>query len=261
MSAERPPGADDAAAATGDVARLLVLVPAAGGGARFGGARRKQYAPLDGRPLLACTLERLAKACPDAVLAIAVAPDDEEHRDVLDALPQKVHVIACGGPTRAATVRAALLAVGDAWRDHDWLLVHDAARPCVPVEALQRLRASLADDAVGGLLAVPVADTLKRAAASAGDNAHAPRVERTEDRTGLWQAQTPQMFRFGVIRAALAHADAVDVTDEARAVELLARRGGCAAPRLVPGSPLNVKVTYPADLELARAILSLQRDR
>jgi 2-C-methyl-D-erythritol 4-phosphate cytidylyltransferase len=136
--------------------------------------------------------------------------------------------------------------------DDDWLLVHDAARPCVPASALGRLVAELGDDAVGGLLAIPVADTLKRE-----DREIPARVLRTEDRAGLWQAQTPQMFRCGVLRAAFARAEALAATDEAQAVEALAATGACAAPWLVEGSTLNIKVTYPADLALAAAILAL----
>ncbi len=123
----------------------------------------------------------------------------------------------------------------------------------MPIDALQRLVAELADDPVGGLLAIPVADTLKR------EDPRVPaRVLRTEDRAGLWQAQTPQMFRYGVLRDALARPGALDATDEAQAVEALSAEGACALPRLVAGSALNVKVTFPADLALAAAILAVQ---
>ncbi len=125
----------------------------------------------------------------------------------------------------------------------------------MPVDALQRLVGELADDAVGGLLAIPVADTLKR------EDPLAPgRVLRTEDRAGLWQAQTPQMFRYSVLRDALARPGALAATDEARAVEALAATGACALPRLVAGSTLNIKITFPADLALAAAILAVQED-
>jgi 2-C-methyl-D-erythritol 4-phosphate cytidylyltransferase len=131
--------------------------------------------------------------------------------------------------------------------------VHDAARPCVPVDAILRLTAALADDAVGGLLAVPIADTLKR-----DDPAGSGRVLCTEERAGLWQAQTPQMFRYGILRIAFALPGALATTDEAQAIEALAATGACARPRLVSGSTLNVKVTYPSDLALAGAILATQ---
>jgi 2-C-methyl-D-erythritol 4-phosphate cytidylyltransferase len=121
---------------------------------------------------------------------------------------------------------------------------------------LRRLAAELADDRVGGLLAIPVADTLKRE-----DRATPARVLRTEDRAGLWQAQTPQMFRYGILRAALALPGALRATDEAAAVEALAATGACAAPWLIMGSALNIKITFATDLALAAAILELQEER
>jgi 2-C-methyl-D-erythritol 4-phosphate cytidylyltransferase len=137
--------------------------------------------------------------------------------------------------------------------DDDWILVHDAARPCVPADALRRLVASVEDDAVGGLLAVPVADTLKR-----GDGDPEPRIARTESRDGLWQAQTPQMFRYGILKRAYAAHDADGATDDALVVERLAARGVCTMPRLVPGSRANLKVTWPEDFAVAEAILKAQ---
>jgi 2-C-methyl-D-erythritol 4-phosphate cytidylyltransferase len=125
----------------------------------------------------------------------------------------------------------------------DWILVHDAARPCLQVEWIDRLIEETGNDDVGGLLAVPVADTLKQADASA-------RVTSTQPRSGLWRAQTPQMFRYGLLMRALERADPAVTTDEASAIEQLG-----LAPRLVMGSNLNIKVTYPEDLELARLIL------
>jgi 2-C-methyl-D-erythritol 4-phosphate cytidylyltransferase len=237
-------------------ARLCALVPAAGGGSRFGSELPKQYAMLTGRPLLLRTLDRLASALPLTSMVVALAPDDDRYEEVGSARAG-IHVLRCGGATRAATVANALSVLAPRLADDDWVLVHDAARPCVPAEALRRLVAELADDPVGGLLAIPVADTLKRAT---GKPEERPRVLRTEDRTGLWQAQTPQMFRFGVLGAALALPGALDTTDEAAAVEALAATGACATPRLVMGSALNVKVTYPADLALAAAILGLQEN-
>jgi 2-C-methyl-D-erythritol 4-phosphate cytidylyltransferase len=162
---------------------------------------------------------------------------------------EAVTVLRCGGRTRSETVRNTLQALAGTCDDDDWVLVHDAARPCVPQDALARLVAQVGDDAVGGLLAIPVADTLKRAE-GAGD---APRVLRTENRAGLWQAQTPQMFRYGVLVRALAQSAASECTDEAQAVELLG-----LSPRLVRGSLSNLKVTFPDDLDLAAAILASQ---
>ena len=230
------------------MSRTFVIVPAAGAGARFGGGVAKQYADLAGRPLLACTLDRLAIVASEHTV-VAIARDDVEY-DRRIAPREDVSVLRCGGSARAATVRNALAALASRCHDDDWILVHDAARPCVPREALRRLVEELSSDAIGGLLAIPVADTLKRAV-DAGD---APRVLRTEDRTALWQAQTPQMFRFGILRTALARDGADRCTDEAEAVEALAQ------PRLVPGSTANIKVTYPADLALAAAIIALQEE-
>jgi 2-C-methyl-D-erythritol 4-phosphate cytidylyltransferase len=228
------------------MARTFVIVPAAGAGARFGGGIAKQYVDLAGRPLLARTLERLA-SLPSERTFVAIAQDDVEY-DLRIGSRRDVSVLRCGGATRAATVRNALAALPSRCIDDDWVLVHDAARPCVPRDALTRLVRELEGDAVGGLLAIPVSDTLKRAA----DPNDAPRVLRTEDRADLWQAQTPQMFRYGMLRAALARDGADRCTDEAEAVEALAQ------PRLVLGSAANIKITYPADLALAAAIIALQ---
>ncbi len=175
-------------------ARRIALVPAAGGGSRFGGALPKQYADLGGRPLLERTIDALVGALDLDVVFVALAPDDELFAE-RTRQRRNVEPLFCGGATRADTVANALTALAGRCDDDDWLLVHDAARPCVPAAALHRLVAELADDPVGGLLAIPVADTLKRE-----DREIPARVLRTEDRAGLWQAQTPQMFRYGVLR-------------------------------------------------------------
>jgi 2-C-methyl-D-erythritol 4-phosphate cytidylyltransferase len=229
-------------------ARLIALVPAAGGGSRFGGTLPKQYALLAGRPLLACTLDRLRDALDLHGIAVAIAPEDL-HYDRLIGVREGVTVLRCGGPGRPDTVRNALQAMARTCDDDDWVLVHDAARPCVPRDALARLVAQLEHDVMGGLLAIPVADTLK-----CGDgDPDAPRVLRTEDRAGLWQAQTPQMFRYGLLARACANPAARECTDEAQAVEAQG-----LAPRLIRGSVANLKVTFPDDLHLAAAILASQ---
>ena len=230
------------------MSRLFALVPAAGGGSRFGGTHPKQSAPLAGRVLLACTLDRLQNALELDGVVVVIAADDS-HYDRLIGARRGVTVVREGGRTRSETVRNGLHAMAATCRDDDWILVHDAARPCVPHAALKRLVARLEHDAVGGLLAIPTADTLKRA----DGNADAPRVLRTEDRAQLWQAQTPQMFRMSVLTRAMALPAALDCTDEAQAVEALG-----LAPRLVNGSSANIKVTYPDDLPLVAAILAAQ---
>lgn len=232
--------------------RTWVIVPAAGGGARFDVATPKQYAGLSGAPVLARTLDRLAGLRAHAII-VALAPDDT-HFDRMVGARHGVEALRCGGTTRAATVRKALRALAPRCADDDWILVHDAARPCVPREALARLVRDLADDAVGGLLALRLADTLKRASASDDP----PRVARTEDRAALWLAQTPQMFRHRLLAAAHAHDAAGACTDDAQAIEALAATGACAMPRLIPGSSENIKITYPGDLALAAAILRMQ---
>jgi 2-C-methyl-D-erythritol 4-phosphate cytidylyltransferase len=227
--------------------RIVVLVAAAGGGARFGSATPKQYASLDGQPVILRTLSRLRAMNPVA-MHIALAADDREYERVVER-PSDVGVLRCGGETRARTVAAALEALAGDYDERDWIAVHDAARPCVPVDALARLVEALEGDDVGGLLAVPVADTLKRGEAFAD----APRVEATVPRAGLWQAQTPQMFRLGILRRAYLRDRATQCTDESQAVEALG-----LAPRLVRGSAANIKITYPEDLALASAILASQ---
>jgi len=229
-----------------------IVVPAAGGGARFGDATPKQYADLGGAPVLARTLERLATLDADAIV-VALAPDDVHYDDAIGAR-ERVLALRCGGATRAATVRKALQAIAPRVADDDWILVHDAARPCVPRNALARLVHELRDDAVGGLLALPLGDTLKRA--SAQDEP--PRVLRTESRDGLWLAQTPQMFRHRLLAAAHGLDAQGRCTDEAQAIEALAATGVCDLPRLVLGSPANLKITYRGDLALAAAILAMQ---
>ena len=220
--------------------RHYALVPAAGSGARFGSEVPKQYLELAGRPLIYHALAALC-ACQriDRVWVI-LAPDDAWWGTCdWSSLGDKLQTVFCGGATRAESVANGLAACPLAV--DDWVLVHDAARPCLSQDMLAALCDELADDPVGGLLAVPVADTLKRADAG-------QRVTATEARDGLWQAQTPQMFRYGVLRQALAAGLAL--TDEAAAVEAIGLR-----PRLVRADASNLKVTYPADLRLAQLIL------
>ena len=222
--------------------RHFAIVPAAGSGARFGAEIPKQYLSLLGRPLIYHTLAALT-ACPDIDRVwVILAPDDNEwDRHDWSPLGPKLETVRCGGATRADSVGNGLQAAAMVASDDDWILVHDAARPCISGEMLAALFAELADDPVGGILAVPVADTLKRADA-------AQRVAATEPRDGLWQAQTPQMFRYGLLREALEKCRAV--TDEAGAIEALGLQ-----PKLVRCDATNLKVTYPADLTLAAMIL------
>ncbi len=228
-------------------ARLFALIPAAGGGKRFGADEPKQYATLMGRPVIARTIERLAGALEFERIVVALAADDTRF-ELVAPLRVPVQALRCGGSTRAETVKNALARLATVCNHDDWVLVHDAARPCVPVDALKRLVAELVGEPIGGLLAVPIADTVKRE-----DSATHPRVRATEARDGLWQAQTPQMFRYHVLVDALAREGALASTDESQAVEATG-----AQPRLVLGSARNVKITYPPDIALAAAILAAQ---
>ncbi|WP_459617581.1 2-C-methyl-D-erythritol 4-phosphate cytidylyltransferase [Bordetella sp. 2513F-2] len=218
---------------------LIAIVPAAGIGARAvrsgEAALPKQYRPLGGLPMLRRSVQALLADPRIREVRVAVAPGDGWAEAALRGLPRTVWR-ACGGATRAATVAAALADSGAGERD--WVLVHDAARPGLPADALARLIDACLDDPVGGLLALPVADTVK---------AGSTRVARTVDREGLWLAQTPQMFRAGPLGDALAAAAACGLaaTDEASAMEAAGH-----APRLVEGAVRNFKVTWPDDFEL-----------
>jgi 2-C-methyl-D-erythritol 4-phosphate cytidylyltransferase len=225
--------------------RYHLLIPAAGKGTRFRGELPKQYWKLDGKPILLHSLERLAAAIQLLQTHVAVAPDDQWYNDVIGARPG-VMVLRCGGTTRGETVRNLLSALKSA-RDDDWILIHDAVRPCIDSASLTRLQRDLLQDDVGGLLAVPMVGTLKRAGVDG-------RSIKTEPREGLWSAQTPQMFRYRVLRDAFARPEADNCTDEAEAVEALG-----LTPRLVTGNPNNLKITYPDDLTLAAAIMAAQR--
>ncbi len=216
------------------------LIPAAGIGSRMASDVPKQYRMLAGATLLEHSLGALLR-CPDiAAVVVALHPEDDRAPHLGCFEDPRVHR-AIGGAERSDSVAAALEVVGSLGKAGDWVLVHDAARPCVTREDIERLLTRVRDSGIGGILAEPVVDTVKRADA-------AGRVEATLDRTGLWRAQTPQMFRVGELRAALPSASerGQAVTDEASAMELAG-----LPVQLVQGSPRNLKVTVPADLSLA----------
>jgi 2-C-methyl-D-erythritol 4-phosphate cytidylyltransferase len=220
------------------------LVPAAGGGARFGDPLPKQYRHLLGRPLLEHAVRALARSALIRTIYVVLDPGDEHYRSCnWDGVSATVEALYCGGPTRAASVFNALVAVHDAADDGDWVLVHDAARPCLSDAELTRLLCELDDDDVGGLLALPLTDTLKQA------DEH-DRATATVARQSLWRALTPQMFRYRLLVEALHGADRTAVTDESSAIEALGLK-----PRLVLGAATNIKVTYPQDLLFAKAVL------
>ena len=219
--------------------RCYALVPCAGVGERAGRRGPKQYHPLAGRSVVARTLSTLM-AVPrvTATLVVLAEGDTAFETAAPDFHGERAWVARNGGATRAETVANGLTELSARGvQPHDWVLVHDAARCLLRAEWVERLIGACEHDEVGGLLALPIADTIKQEEAG--------RVAKTVDRRGKWAAQTPQMFRLGLLRPALLQAGD-SVTDEASAVELLGH-----APRLVPGSPENLKLTYPEDFELA----------
>jgi len=224
--------------------RYIALIPAAGVGSRVAGDVPKQYLRLGERTMLEHSIEALlAEARIDAIF-IVVAPSDTRWQQ-LEVDDERVEFLPVGGANRAESVRNGLIAIAGRTADDDRVLVHDAARPCLGADALGRLIDEAGHEDAGGLLAIPLSDTLKR-----GEDG---RVGFTLDRTGLWCAQTPQLFRAASLRAALGQGPLEEITDEASAME---RTGH--APKLVLGSGGNLKVTTAEDLVLARAILAEQ---
>ena len=227
--------------------RIWFVIAAAGASSRFGGPVPKPYLRVAGRSLIEHSLRALSRLPGVAGGVVVTAPGDRRW----PRLPKSVRkgvMTTCGGPTRAMSVLNGLNALITA-APEDWVLVHDAARPCPPRDCLDALLAECRRDPVGGLLAVPLTDTLKQADEEG-------RCTRTLPREKLWRAQTPQMFRHGRLTRALTQAlgEGFDATDEAAAIEGLGLR-----PRLVEGSPLNVKVTHPGDLALVSAAMRIQR--
>lgn len=225
-----------------ELPRCFALVPCAGAGLRAQAGGPKQYAALAGRTVVAHTLAALAAVPRIHQTLVVLSPEDNAFE--VHAPGFAGWVARTGGATRADSVAAGLHALrARGASDEDWVLVHDAARCLLQPAWVNRLIDACLDDAVGGLLALPVADTVKRAG---GDL----RVAETIPREGLWLAQTPQMFRLGTLREA--YRAAPGVTDEAGAIEALG-----LAPRLVTGSATNLKVTYAADFALAERYLGL----
>ncbi len=228
--------------------RFWAVVPAAGVGTRMGGERPKQYLPLLGRPIIAHTLARLCNHARIDGVVVALAADDKWWPLIHDSQPgfSRAPLVVTGGRERRDSVLCGLEALSERASARDWVLVHDAVRPCLRDIDIDRLIEALSTDEVGGLLAIPVKDTMKR---GGGDQ----RVRETVSRESLWHAQTPQMFRLAALRDAirLSIEEDRDVTDEAQAMELAGAR-----PRLVPGDEENIKITRREDLALAEFILS-----
>ncbi|MBS4099049.1 MAG: 2-C-methyl-D-erythritol 4-phosphate cytidylyltransferase [Sulfuricella sp.] len=220
------------------------VIPAAGSGARMGGELPKQYLPLNGQPMIYHAVARLCGYSGIARVFVVLAPADAWwDRYDWSAFAAKLTVLRCGGAERFESVRNGLEAIMGEVGSDDWVLVHDAARPCLTDAQLDSLISEVGDDAFGGILAQPVADTIKRGDAD-------QRVVCTEPRERLWQAQTPQMFRYVLLQRALSLLAGEVVTDEAQAVEKLGFQA-----KLVASDSSNFKVTYPRDLKLAEWLL------
>lgn len=220
------------------------MIPAAGVGTRMGSGFPKQYAPIAGKPMLMHVLDTFAATESITHTFVVVGAEDVTIKVLLSDSPhlaQRVSVIYKGGPVRRTSVLNGLRAIREQAADDDWILVHDAARPGLTTELIDRLITAVKDDKVGGLLAMPIVDTLKRGIDR--------RVQGTIPREGLWAAQTPQMFRYALLVRALEQMS--NVTDEASAIEALELH-----PKLVEGSARNFKVTMPDDVALAELYLA-----
>ncbi|HEX5277801.1 MAG TPA: 2-C-methyl-D-erythritol 4-phosphate cytidylyltransferase [Fluviicoccus sp.] len=224
--------------------KLRAVIPAAGAGKRFGSAVPKQYLVIGGLTVMQWTINRLTELSQLSEVIVAVHHDDETAATLAFSHPDKIR-FTTGGAERSDSVLAGLRVLD--CDENDWVLVHDAARPCLVRDDLEKLVREAGEDPVGGLLALPVRDTLKHSFSTQ------PRVRATLPRDHVWQAQTPQMFRYGLLRRALetAAAEGRALTDESSAIEHLGFQ-----PLLVAGSPRNIKITYPEDLELATYFLS-----
>lgn len=225
----------------------VALIPAAGVGARLGTSVPKQYLPLAGKPMLLHALSTFAANPVISHTFVVVSAEDGYIDSLLTTQTYwqgKVSILRCGGASRQETVRNGLQAIRQHLRDSDWVLVHDAARPGLNELLLNRLLTALQDDEVGGLLALPVVDTLKYSVAD--------RSSKTIPRAHLWAAQTPQMFRYATLTQAMQQAGErlSDITDDASAIEMLGLQ-----PKLIEGSPRNFKVTLAQDVALAELFL------
>jgi 2-C-methyl-D-erythritol 4-phosphate cytidylyltransferase len=225
------------------MARYHVLIPGAGHGARMQSETPKQYLMLNGKAILQHAIDIFEAVAQVASITIVVAKNDAFWQPALLKHCKKTRVVDCGGETRAASVLNGLQAMADQVAAEDWILVHDAARPGIDQTMISRLINAISATEVGGLLALPLADTLKRA------DAHGL-VDETIPRLQLWQAQTPQMFRHAELQQALSTHLHRQPTDEAQAMEWMGHQ-----PKLVLGDLKNMKVTYPQDLTVVAALM------
>lgn len=222
-----------------------VIIPAAGVGSRMENALPKQYLPLAGKPIISHIIQTFFNNTRIENIHLALSAEDEFWRTLTLNPKSCLHIHYTGGGSRSETVLNTLKAIDV--DDADWILVHDAARPGLSGEALNRLLDTLEADDVGGLLALPVADTIKK-------SNEVNQIEKTVSRQNLWRAQTPQMFQYGTLKRALENFGGAS-TDEAEAVEALGLN-----PKLVHGELRNLKVTYPEDLELLELLFNKSKE-
>ena len=225
-------------------AKVHALIPAAGKGTRYGGAVLKQYLPIRGKAVLAHSISLFQFHPLITGITVVLAENDQWFESAVGPLATVVETVT-GGNTRAKSVRNGLRSISKHHPDMDWVLVHDGARPCLSPASLDRLLEQGLQSPDGAILAMPVGDTLKRS----GD---ADEIIATEDRRGLWAAQTPQLFRIEALAEAIdsAHRQGCELTDEASAMEFVGAR-----PKLVMGSVANIKITHSSDLAIAEALL------
>jgi 2-C-methyl-D-erythritol 4-phosphate cytidylyltransferase len=226
--------------------KIIALIPAAGTGMRLGDSLPKQYLDINGQPLIVYTLQALARVSRIAKIIVVLSPEDQHWRGLVAndsstwaALSARVETINVGGKSRRDSVLNGLNAIE---KTDAWIMVHDAARPCIRSELVEQFIDELENDSIGGLLALPLSDTIKL------DDGNL-RVAKTLPRENIWRAQTPQMFKFDLLKKALTASP--NATDEAEAIEATGHQ-----PKLVMGDSANLKVTYAADLKLAKMLLS-----
>lgn len=224
--------------------RVHVLIPSAGRGTRYGGAVLKQYLPICGKAVLAHSIRAFQFHPMVSGITVILSENDQLFESAVGSLSTIVETVT-GGDTRAQSVRNGLRHIMDNHPDSDWVLVHDAARPCLSPECLDNLLEQGMESPDGAILAVPVSDTLK----CEGDNGE---IAATVDRFRLWAAQTPQLFRVETLTQAIdaAHSEGCELTDESSAMEFFG-----ASPKLVMGSAANIKITHPGDLAMAESWL------
>lgn len=234
--------------------KVWIVVPAAGVGSRFGGDVPKQYQQLLGKPVIEHTLERLLELKDSQIknfqIVVAVSAKDTQWQQLSVFENPRIQT-TLGGDERADSVRLALEYLQGKAEQDDWVLIHDVARPCVRVQDVQNLMTTLASHKVGGVLATPLSDTVKRVV-------HQSDIDSTEDRSQLWAAQTPQMFRYGLLLESLQSAvkQQRQPTDESAAIEKLGYK-----PCVVEGSRDNIKITRLEDMAIAEAIMKYQQEQ